>query len=233
VTSPSDPNFAESFGDVPDPLAGAQAPERPLRLAELPPSLERAQVRNRRVAAAIGSLAWVALHVAVFGVRRDLGQLPLAYLVGQILLPFGLAVLAFVVALASGKLGLGVRLALVISLAVIGPASFALIAAGAPVPGGVPAGGDSLGGMMLCFDITLAWAAVPLLFAVLTLRGAFAAAAGWRSALVGAGIGLFAGATINLHCSNATPVHMLFGHGLPVVVATLVGALLLAVRARS
>lgn len=233
MTSPSDPNFAESFGDVPDPFAGSSAPARAVRLPELAPSPARTQVRNRRLAALVGSLAWIAVHVAAFGVRRDLGQLPLAYVVGQILLPFAFAVLALVVALGSGKLGLGMRLALVISLAVIGPASFALIAAGAPAPGDVTADAASPGATMLCFDLTLAWAAVPLLLAVITLRGAFAAAARWRSALVGAGIGLFAGATINLHCSNVAPIHMLLGHGLPVIIATLAGALLLALRARS
>jgi hypothetical protein len=233
VASPPDPNFAESFGDVPDPFAGAKAPARPLRLPELPLTPDRTLVRKRRLAALFGSLVWIGLHITVFGVRRDLGELPLAYVGGQILLPFAFAVLALAVALGSGKLGLGMRVGLVIALAVIGPASFALIAAGAPMPAEAPDGAVGLSGMLLCFDITLACAAVPFLLAMLTLRGAFAAAARIRSALVGAGVGLLAGATINLHCANVAPIHMLLGHGLPVIIATLLGALLLALRARS
>lgn len=69
--------------------------------------------------------------------------------------------------------------------------------------------------------------------AQITLVGAFAAGARWRSALVGAGIGLFAGATMNLHCPNVAPAHLLLGHSLPVVVAALLGALVLALRARA
>jgi hypothetical protein len=232
VTSPADPDFAEAFGDVPDPTSAAKAPVPPLRLPELAPSPERALVRKRRMAALVGSLAWVGTHLVVFGIRQDLAQLSFAYVAAQVLLPFALAVLTLVIALASGKLGLGARLGVVSAFVVLGPASFALIAAGAPVPAEVPAGVATPHNVLLCFDITVAWAAVPLLFGALTLRGAFAAATRWRSALVGAGAGLFAGATMNLHCANAAPLHMLFGHGLPVVVATLAGAVLLALRAR-
>jgi hypothetical protein len=222
-----------AFGDVPDPLSGASAPARPLRLPELAPSPKRTEVLGRRVAALVGSVAWLALHLAVFGVRRDFAQLPLEYAVAQILLPFAVSVIALVVALGPGKLGLGMRLGLVSSLVILGPASFIVIAAGAPMPGEVPAGVATLTGILLCFDITVAWAAVPLLLAGITLRGAFAAGARWRSALVGAGAGLFAGATMNLHCPNVAPLHVLVGHGLPVLVATAAGALLLTLRARS
>ena len=232
MSSPADPPLAETFGDIPDPLSGANPPAPPMRLPELAPSPERGLVRKRRVAALIGSLAWVGAHLVVFGIRKDLAQLPFLYVAAQVLLPFSLAVLALVVALARGKLGLGVRLGLVSSLAVIGPASFVLIAGGTPVPTEVPAGVATLIGMLLCFDITFAWAAVPLVLGALTLRGAFAAATRWRSALVGAGAGLFAGATMNLHCPNLAPSHMLLGHGLPVVFATLGGAFLLALRTR-
>jgi hypothetical protein len=230
VTSPSDLRRAD-FGNVPDPLAAA-APARPLRLPDLGPSPERTQVRSRRVAALIGSLGWLGMHLAVFGIRDDLGRLPLSYAVAQILLPFAVAVTALVVAMGSGKLGLGMRLGLVAWLAVLGPAAFAVIAAGAPVPSDLPAPVATLTGILVCFDLTVAWAAVPLLLAGVTLRGAFAAATRWRSALVGAGVGLFAGATMNLHCPNVAPHHMLAGHGLPVIIATVAGALLLALRAR-
>jgi hypothetical protein len=230
VTSPSDPQYAD-FGEVPDPLVTA-APERPLRLPELVPSPERPQVRNRRVAALLGSLAWIGIHLAAFGIRGDLERLPLGYAVAQILLPFAVAVIALVVAMASGKLGLGMRLGLVGSLVVLGPATFAVTAVGTPVPGDLSASAATLTGILVCFDIMVAWAAVPLVLASLTLRGAFPAAAPWRSALVGVGVGLFAGATMNLHCPNVAPLHMLAGHGLPVIMATVAGALLLALRVR-
>jgi hypothetical protein len=232
VTSPTDPQLAEAFGGVPDPLSGAEARQPALRLPDLAPSPDRSLVNKRRTAALVGSVAWVGTHLAVFGIRRDLAELPFLYVAAQVLLPFALAVLALVVALGRGKLGLGVRLSLVTSFAVLGPASFALIAVGSPVPGELPGQVATPIGILLCFDLTFAWAAVPLVLCALTLRGAFAAGTRWRSALVGAGAGLFAGATMNLHCPNLAPLHMLFGHGLPVILATLGGAFLLALRTR-
>jgi hypothetical protein len=181
----------------------------------------------------VGSVAWVSVHLAVLGVRRDLGELPTLYLLAQVFLPFLVAVLSLFIALGSGKLGLGLKVGLVSALAVLGPASFVLIAVGAPIPGEIPTGVATLLAIFICFDITVAWAGVPLLLAALTLRGAFAASAAWRSALVGAGAGLFAGATMNLHCANVAPMHMLLGHGVPVILATLAGALLLVFRARA
>jgi hypothetical protein len=231
VSSPPDPQLAP-FGEIPDPLATAAAKPPALRIPELVPSPDRAVARKRRLLALLGSFAWLAVHFAVFGVRSDLGQLPPLYTVAQILLPFTVGALALIVALGSGRLGLGMSVGLVSALAILGPALFALIAVGAPLPSELPASA-TLVGILICFDITLAWAAVPLLFAALALGGAFPSAALWRSALVGAGAGLFAGAMMNLHCQNAAPFHMVLGHGLPVVLATLAGALLLTLRTRA
>jgi hypothetical protein len=82
--------------------------------------------------------------------------------------------------------------------------------------------------MLLCLDLTLAWAAVPLFCAGLTLRRAFPSGARFRGGLVGAACGLFSGATMNLHCPNVDGAHVMLGHGIPVVMAALVGALVLA-----
>jgi hypothetical protein len=230
VSSPTDPEFAALLGEIPDPAAAA-SPAAPLRLPSLPEAATRSVVQRRRAAALIGGLSWLGVHLAVYGIRTDLGGLPLTYVAAQIALPVLLATGSLVVALGSGKLGLGLKIGLVSSLALLGPISFCLIALGAPVPR-VPEPG-TLVDTVLCFDITVAWVAVPLLCAAITLRGAFAAGARWRSALVGAGIGLFAGATMNLHCPNVAPAHMLLGHGLAVVIAAALGALALALRARA
>jgi ABC-type uncharacterized transport system permease subunit len=74
---------------------------------------------------------------------------------------------------------------------------------------------------------------VPLLLAALVLRRAFPSATLWRSSLVGAAVGLLCGAAINLHCANVHAAHMLAGHGVPVVLATLLGGLILARWARA
>lgn len=230
MSSPTDPEFAAFLSEIPDPAAAA-GPAAPLVLPRLPAAPTRQVVRGRRVAALIGGLSWLGVHLAVYGIRTDLTGLPFTYVAAQIALPVLLATGSLVVALGSGKLGLGLRIGLVSTLAILGPASFCVIALGAPSPRvAEPA---TLVDTLLCFDITVAWVAVPLLCAAITLRGAFAAGARSRSALVGAGIGLFAGATMNLHCPNVAPVHVLLGHGLAVVVAAALGALVLVLRARA
>jgi hypothetical protein len=230
VSSPTDPEFAELLGEIPDPVAKAGS-AAPLRLPSLPEAATRSVVQSRRVAALVGGLSWLGMHLAVYGIRTDLSGLPFTYLAAQIVLPVLLAVGSLVIALGSGKLGLGVKIGLVSTLAILGPTSFCVIALGAPVP--YVADPGTFVDTVLCFDITVAWVAVPLLCAAITLRGAFAAGARWRSALVGAGIGLFAGATMNLHCPNVSPAHMLLGHGLAVVIAAALGGLALALRAKA
>jgi hypothetical protein len=237
VNSPPDHQLTD-FGEIPDPLArspvrDADAPGRVLRLPQLETAPERAVIRRRRLAALAASAAWFASHLLVYGVRGDLAELPAPYIAAQVLLPFLVAAASLAVALSSGRLGLGAKVGLVSGLAILGPTAFALIALGAPPPRIVTDEAASLLGMLVCFDITVAWAAVPLLALALALRGAFPAAARCRSALVGASAGLFSGAIMNLHCANVAPVHVLLGHGLPVVIAAVAGALLLVAIARA
>ena len=205
----------------------------PLRLPELGASPARDAVRKRRRAALVGSAAWLSAHLVVYGVRSDFHGLPWLYVGAQVLLPFLVAMASLFAALSYGKLGLGSKIGLVSGLVVLGPLAFCLIAFGAPVPRAADSDESSLLGILVCFDITVAWTAVPLLCAALALPSAFATGVRWRSALVGAAVGLCAGATMNLHCPNAAPLHVLTGHGLPVIVATLLGALVLGYRTRA
>lgn len=230
MSSPTDPELAALLGEIPDPSppAGHTAPLRLPSLSDAPP---RQVVKRRRALALLGGVSWIGAHLAVYGIRTDLSALPFPYVAAQIVLPALLATASLVVALGSGKLGLGLKIGVVSTLAILGPASFCFIALGAPPPRASDP--STLIDTFLCFDITIAGVAVPLLCAAITLRGAFAAGARWRSALVGAGIGLFAGATMNLHCPNVAPAHMLLGHGLAVVVAAALGALALVLRARA
>jgi hypothetical protein len=231
VKSQPDSDLASLLGEIPDPTPVAERPKLQLRPPSLPEAPTRVVVRRRRLAALVGSACWLGMHLAVYGVRSDLPALPAVYVLAQILLPVLVAMSSLLVALGAGRRGLGWQIGLVSTLALLGPASFCVFALGAPVPREPEPG--TLLDTVLCFDLTVAWLAVPLFFAAITLRGAFAASAGWRSALVGAGIGLFAGATMNLHCPNVAPVHVLFGHGLAVALAALLGALALARHTRA
>ena len=224
------------LNEIPDPTTGAAPPAPPGATAPpRPPAASPTRSMNqRRRAAALGvSLAWLATHLAVYGVRADFQQLPAAYVAAQIALPFAFGAASLLVAVAPGRLGLGLGIGVVAGLALLGPLSFWLLAAAMPPPFAADSARGFWLGSLLCLDITLAWAAAPLLLAALALRRAFPASAGWRSALVGASLGLLSGAAINLHCPNTDPAHLLAGHGVPVVVAALVGAFVVARWARA
>ncbi|HET7539418.1 MAG TPA: NrsF family protein [Polyangiaceae bacterium] len=232
MTSPPEPDSTALFAEIPEPGPTSPSPAA-LRLPEFGASATRQTTRKRRLAALTGSAAWLLTHLAVYGVRSDFHGLPALYVAAQILVPFLVAVASLFAALSYGKHGLGLKIGLLSGLSLLGPLAFCLIAFGAPMPRPAERDESSLLGMLVCFDITVAWTAVPLLCAALTLPGAFASGVRIKSALVGAAAGLFAGTTMNLHCPNVAPLHLLLGHGLPVVVATILGAVTLAYRTRA
>lgn len=216
------------LNQIPDPLPPAEVSARSgdERLGTPRAAAPTRRVAQRRRLAALGvSLAWLCAHLAVYGIRQDFARLPPLYIAAQVLLPMLLGAGCLVVALAPGKLGLGIGVGLVSALALIGPVSFWMLALGLPMPH--PVGPTPLGfwlGSLLCLDITLSWVSAPLLLMALSLRRAFPAHATPRSALMGAALGLLSGGAINLHCSNVGPWHLVAGHGVPVVLAALIGA---------
>jgi hypothetical protein len=232
VPRPPKANLSDlSFlNEIPDPVPPAEANERrgdgPRRAPQAAAPTRR--VGERRRLAALGvSLAWLCAHLVVYGIRQDFTQLPPLYIAAQVALPMLFGVCCLVVSLAPGKLGLGIGVGLIGTLALMGPLSFWLFALGMPMPH--PMGPNPHGfwlGSLLCLDITLSWASAPLLLVALSLRRAFAAQAMQRSALFGAALGLLSGGAINLHCSNVGPWHLVAGHGVPVVIAALIGAVL-------
>jgi hypothetical protein len=221
----SDLSFLDEIPDPVEPDARSADGERPCPPRPTSSAPTRRSTERRRLAALAVSVAWLCTHLCVYGVRQDFHQLPSGYFAAQVLLPFVFGACCLAVALAPGRLGLGVGVSVVGGMAVLGPLSFWILAMGMPVPH--PADSGPLGfwlGSLLCMDITLSWAAAPLLLVALSLRRAFSTQAIWRSTLVGAAIGLLSGGAINLHCPNVDPWHLLAGHGVPVALAALLGA---------
>jgi hypothetical protein len=220
--------------EIPDPLTdapsarAAMAPPQPVGASPL-----RHQVRRRRSAALAIAGVWLGAHLAVYGVRQDMHRLSVQYVGAQMVLPTLLAAASLLVAVAPGKRGVGLGVGLLAALAILGPLSFWLLAAGLPVPYAADTRDGFWLGSAVCLDITLLWETAPLLLAGMALRRAFPASTRWRSALVGAATGLACGGAINLHCSNPHPSHLVGAHGIPVVVAALVGGLVLSRWARA
>jgi len=221
------------FDAIPDPCDQEHEPAPHLVRLPTVTAPTREGVRRRRLVALGVSVAWVSAHFGVYGVRTDWAELPATYIIAQVLLPFLLAGVSLGMALSQGRRGLGLDARWLWVMAVLGPASFWLAAFGFPEPYTSGSDGSFWVSLFVCLDLTLAWVAVPLLAAALTLRRAFPSAAAWKSALVGGAAGLFAGATMNLHCPSVDPAHVGLAHGIPILVASALGALLVVRWARA
>lgn len=218
TSSASEPELGSGSG----PGQGGPAPFT----AKVAAAPSRALVRRRWKHALLLATAWMGAHLAVYGVREDLGQLPLPYLLVQMAAPLAMGVISLALALSPGRFGLGAAIGITASLALLGPLSFACAALGMPPPLPVKAG--TWVDHFVCLDLTLVWMSVPMLLFSFHLRGAFAAGAGIRSALMGTACGLFAAAMMNLHCGSVEQFHMVLGHAVPVGIGCLVGGLVVS-----
>lgn len=217
------------FPDIPDFLDRAR-PAACSRLDAKPPGLApptRAEVQKRRRSAVVVSGGWLAVQLAIFGLRRDLGELPAYYVVTTIVGPCAAGLLIVAASVHPGRLGLGLRAPLILALALLGPAAF-IVAALLTAPLGE---GSHRAGILAdssCLNAIVAWALLPMVAAALVLRRTFASAASSRSALLGGGIGLIAGALFAIHCPITDRLHVALAHGGAVGLVALAGGLLLA-----
>jgi len=214
------------LADIPDPFSGA-AGKAPRPHGERPtaPSPARARVRELRVMAVAVALLSQAVWLTLVERRSDMAaSSPWALLLG-IGIPLVAAALALTAAAGPGSIGLGEpmsRLAALVALSVavfvVGTTLF-----GAPQDSEA---GLFWGHALRCMAVTAVLAAAPLALGVWSFRHAFAAAATWRSALLGVASGALAAATMSLACSNGGALHVLVGHGAMMLAGGAVGAAL-------
>lgn len=227
ATSSAKPFFADIPDVLPDDVpAVATTPPVELwsRVHGEPETLGRTHMK--RALALTASLLWAGAELAALGIRGDLAELSISYVFVLFVAPFALGVVSVVVALGRGRLGLGPRFSVVALLAIVG--SLSVGGAGLIVPEPVSAARADLRSLFFCANLALVWAAVPLVAAALSLRGAFASSPVWRSALLGTAIGLGAAVAAELRCPLSDRAHVAFAHGGAVLFATFASALLLS-----
>jgi len=224
-----------SFDDIPDPLAGAGVDLSRAWDGGSPPAAPvvagptRAEVRRRRLLAAAVGLGWLALHVAVLGVRADLDRLGVPYVAAQVVLPALLVTVTLGLALRPGRDGLGTGVSLLRWAGILGLAVVLAVALFFPPPfasAATPGLGAFCKSALICADIVAMMGVVPLVLAAVALRGAFASAAAERTLAAAAACGLASVSAMHLHCGNIAPMHVALGHVLPALVLTAIAVAL-------
>ena len=136
------------------------------------------------------------------------------------------AALSMWVALARGRSALGRPRAILLAIAVATPAAlFAMMFGLALVhPEVTLIHPERLG--LKCLGLTVAAAAFPLIALAMARRGSDPVHPVATGAALGAASGASSGVMVEMWCPVATPAHIAFGHILPIVLLTLLGAVL-------
>lgn len=192
-------------------------------------SRTRSEVRRLRWLAGAVGVVWLAALLAQTGLRPDHRELSVLYAYGLPALMYVSGMLLLLLTVSRGRSGAGPRPRWV-RLSLLGlPLLFVLstlwieVGAHSVIPATAKAAWAS---HAACGAMTLVLGAVPFGVALLALRYAFPVHAGIRGALVGLCCGLAAAATIHMHCPVTVTTHILLSHGGPLIVLTVLGALL-------
>ncbi len=176
-----------------------------------------------------GTLAWCVLALLVLPRRQDWSELPWIYAFGTLLAPLLLsALLAWTVWSRGryllgpwlGALLLGVPLVLVVVL------GWVSVIQGAGAHTILLQPGQLLRSLPMCGMITLFVGLPPLLLMLYLRRDLTSANPTWLGAGTGAACGLIGFSLSHLHCPIGGAPHALLGHLLPVLLLSLLGALL-------
>ena len=207
-------------------------------MSELPPSL-RARILEEARSVPSPTMADRRSRVALVAALGAMVSLLLSYRLGfpvarssRVLIGVGLggglsALLVTWVAAARGKSMLGRPLGVLAMVAVLAPlALLAWATMMTGIEGGVVLRGGTLGQHVLCVVFTLLFALGPFVALAYARRGSDPVHPRALGAALGAAAGAWGGAMIDIHCSITTVEHLAIGHALPIVIVSLVGALL-------
>jgi hypothetical protein len=205
------------------PMAAALEAE----LGSLAPAKPRRPLRQLAIAAG-ASLAYAGALLAILAPRRDLGELPVGWLVGAGATWFAGFVLALYLALVPKRGTMTPRWAAAAAIALLLAAGF--VALGWNVHPSGPSsryyGWEHFLRGHGCLWLGLATAIVPVLLGALFLRGALPVRSRWIAAALGAGSGCLGGLLLHMHCPIADRWHVGLIHGGVVGVAAILAALI-------
>jgi hypothetical protein len=218
------PDLPESWDDIPDPLLGAPPPSSSPMKPPAHASATRGRVRLERFVFLGAALLWPALVFFHYdGAWRGSG---LDFAGAQFALWAAFLALAAWLSLSPGTRGVGRPVPWLRVAAIGAPIAFVLLALVWLPPNGKSFGALGPPAMLEgCFEIGLTVAAPMVVLALWAMRRAFPSGAIWRGAALGAACGL-GGVAVLVHlCGSPYGGHIALAHGLPLVIATLVGAL--------
>ncbi len=222
----ADHGFEADWLDIPDPASKVLARGGDPIAAPKQRALTRREVKTRRTAALAGWLVWPLAVLVVWGLRGGVGDIA-GFLVAQGALWIALLLAGGRAATAGGPRGVGVSVSRVQEAAIGIPVSFVLIGL-LWLPAGSTGELGEIGPLErvgACVGLgTLV--AIPLLaIAAWAFRRAFPSASVWRGAALGAASGIAAALVLTLHCGVTLGGHIALAHGGPVMLATLLGAI--------
>jgi hypothetical protein len=218
---------SDAFATIPDPAAHLAGRTAPAMRAPDVPSPTRAQRRVRGALSTGLALAWIVVVVWRLGTRDDISA---ATVLLQLTAWTLVGVLGLFATLRAGDRGLppGVRVVQAVSAGL--PAVFLA---------GVLVWSSSAQPAILtwmsvrgCLFLALVIAVGPLALGAMMFRRSFLTTPAWRGAAIGAVCGMAGAIGIHAHCPITSSSHVLIAHGLPIVVAAAVGAVLGALRGR-
>lgn len=213
----------DAFGDIPDPLAGVARPSSPPIKVPTTPSPTRAQVLAQRLVLLGSALLWPAVVLFYYdGGWRGHG---VDFVAAQFTIWAACLLFAGWLALSAGRRGIGRPVPWLRVAATGAPLAFILLALFWPPPNGKSFGALGPPAMLEgCFQIGLTVAIPMLLVSVWAMRRSFPSGSAWRGAALGAACGLGGVVVLVLLCGSPYTGHIAVAHGMPLVIATLIGA---------
>jgi hypothetical protein len=214
-------------GDAAAPMSDALARE----LERMKPARPRAPARQLGGIVAL-SLLYAGGLVAAIGVRRDLAQLPIGWVIGfaALWLVSFASITWLVVVPPRGHVMPRWRSAATLAAT----AAVLLIAGGLLVPREVPGVSTMYEPSMwsvlehagACVAFGMTGVIVPVALAAIAVRGSVPVGSRWAAAAIGAAGGALGGLVLHMHCPIAERFHVGLVHGGVVVLAALVAALM-------